>query len=205
MNTIKQGSSDYTQDLTELEHHTTRMYELIVNMIQRSVYLKDHAVKEVADKLESKESIITDLQQQTHQLKQELGLKSEEIESFVQRVADYEEKLKANGAMLETNQALISEYKDKNDTLNGLVVKYQAYADENEELKRLFKVEKAEIVKQATDEKAVVEAKALHNEEVRKLYDEMAGLRKANEELRERMQSEIEQLKQENQDKRKEK
>ena len=35
MNSIKQGSSDYTQDLTELEHHTTRMYELIVNMIQR--------------------------------------------------------------------------------------------------------------------------------------------------------------------------
>lgn len=253
MNAIKQGSSDYTQDLTELEHHTTRMYELIVNMIQRSVYLKDHAVKEVADKLESKESIITDLQQQTHQLKQELGLKSEEIESFMQRVADYEEKLRANGAMLETNQALISEYKDKNDTLNGLVVKYQAYADENEELKRLFEAEKAEIVKQAVDEKAaltkqvveltekdriaseelrsarqeleqakvnyerevsilaerkelekekaVVEAKALHNEEVRKLYDEMAGLRKANEELRERMQAEIEQLKQENQEK----
>lgn len=63
MTAIKQGSSDYTQDLTELEHHTTRMYELIVNMIQRSVYLKDHVVKEVADKLESNESIITDLQQ----------------------------------------------------------------------------------------------------------------------------------------------
>ena len=102
-------------------------------------------MKEVADKLESKESIITDLQQQTHQLKQELGLKSEEIESFVQRVAVYEEKLKANGAMLETNQALISEYKDKNDTLNGLVVKYQAYAEENEEVKRLFEAEKAKV------------------------------------------------------------
>lgn len=147
-------------------------------------------MKEVADKLESKESIITDLQQQTNQLKQELGLKSEAIKSFVQRVADYEEKLKVNGAMLETNQALISEYKDKNDTLNGLVVKYQVYADENEELKRLFEAEKA---------------KALHNEEVRKLYDDMANLRKANEELRERMQAEIEQLKQENKDKRKDK
>lgn len=159
--------------------------------------------------------------------------------------------------MLETNQALISEYKDKNDTLNGLVVKYQAYADENEELKRLFEAEKMELVKQAAEEKAalmkqvteltekdrtvseelrnvrqeleqvkvnyerevsilaerkelekekaVVEAQALHNDEVRKLYDEMANLRKANEELRERMQTEIEQLKQENQEKRKEK
>jgi hypothetical protein len=131
-------------------------------------------------------------------------------------------------------------------------VKYQAYADENEELKLLFEGEKAELVKQVAEEKAaltkqvmeltekdrvaseelrnarqeleqakvnyerevsllaerkelekekaVVEAQALHNEEVRKLYDEMANLRKINEEMRERMQAEIEQLKQGNQD-----
>ncbi|MDD1504870.1 hypothetical protein PVA17_19205 [Lysinibacillus sp. CNPSo 3705] len=55
---MKEGSNDYKQDLTELEHHTTRIYELVVNMVQRSVYLKDHAVKEIADILEGKDSII---------------------------------------------------------------------------------------------------------------------------------------------------
>ncbi|RJF32055.1 hypothetical protein D4741_19995 [Pseudoalteromonas gelatinilytica] len=248
MNAIKQGSSDYTQDLTELEHHTTRMYELIANMIERSIHLKDQAVKEVADKLESKESIITDLQQHVKQLKIELSLSRQEVEVSVQKAIDSEEKLKASQGMLETNQALVSEYKEKNDTLNGLVVKYQAYADENEKLKKDFESEKSEMVREAIEERAtltkqveeltekfrtssedlrillqqaeqdkanyereitvlserkelereraVVELRSQHNEEVRKLYDEMANLRKMNEDTRERMQLEIEQLKQ---------
>lgn len=250
MNTIKQGSSDYTQDLTELEHHTTRMYELIVNMIQRSVHLKEYAVKEVAEKLESKEAIITDLQQQTQQLKMEVVTKTEGIQAFEEQAKELEEKLLANQTMLENNQALISEYKDKNDTLSGLVTKYQGYAEENETLKKSFEMEKAEWRKQASDEKAtfeekiselsqekqmlseelhvlrmdleqvkanherdlshlaerkelerekaVVEAERLHNEEVRKLYDEMAALRRVHEETKEKMQAEISVLQQTN-------
>lgn len=248
MNAIKQGSSDYTQDLTELEHHTTRMYELIVNMIQRSVHLKEHAVQDVADKLESKEAIITDLQQQNQQIKQEIAMKTEGISAFEEQLKDLEGKLLANQTMLENNQALISEYKDKNDTLSGLVTKYQSYAEENEALKKNFEIEKTEWVKQANAdkvafeekilklseekqtvsdemrvlrmdfeqakanherdlsllterkelerEKAVVEAERLHNEEVRKLYDEMAALRKVHEETKEKLQAEITALQQ---------
>lgn len=240
MNAIKQGSSDYTQDLTELEHHTTRMYELIVNMIQRSVHLKEHAVKEVADKLGSKEAIITELQQQNQQFKQEMTAKKEGILAFEEQVKELEEKILANQTMLENNQALISEYKDKNDTLSGLVTKYQGYAEENEALKKTFEIEKTEWMKQSNAdkvafeekiselsqekqtvseeirvlrldfeqakanherelsilterkelecEKAVVEAERMHNEEVRKLYDEMAALRKEHEETKEKLQ-----------------
>lgn len=248
MNAIKQGSSDYTQDLTELEHHTTRMYELIVNMIQRSVHLKEYAVKEVAEKLESKEAIITDLQQQNQEFKQDVETKKEGILEFEKQVEELGEKLLANQTMLENNQALISEYKDKNDTLSGLVTKYQGYAEENEALKKTFEIEKTEWEKQANAdkvafeekiselsqekqtvseeirvlrldfeqakanhendlsllterkelerEKAVVEAERLHNEEVRKLYDEMAALRKTHEEVKEKMQVEITTLQQ---------
>lgn len=248
MNAIKQGSSDYTQDLTELEHHTTRMYELIVNMIQRSVHLKEHAVKDVADKLESKEAIITDLQQQNQQIKQEIAMKTEGISEFEEQVKDLEGKLLANQTMLENNQALISEYKDKNDTLSGLVTKYQGYAEENEALKKTFEIEKTEWMKRENvdkvafeekiselsqekqtvseelrvlrldfeqakanherdlsllterkeleREKAVVEAERLHNEEVRKLYDEMDALRKVHEETKEKLQTEVTSLQQ---------
>lgn len=248
MNAIKQGSSDYTQDLTELEHHTTRMYELIVNMIQRSVHLKEHAVKDVAEKLESKEAIITDLQQQNQQIKQEIAMKTEGISAFEEQVKDLEGKLLANQTMLENNQALISEYKDKNDTLSGLVTKYQGYAEENQALKKTFEIERTEWMKQVNAdklafeekisklseekqtvseeirvlrmdfeqakanherdlsllterkelerEKAVVEAERLHNEEVRKLYDEMDALRKVHEETKEKLQTEVTSLQQ---------
>lgn len=149
MNSIKQGSSDYTQDLTELEHHTTRMYELIVNMIQRSVYLKDHAVKDISDKLESKEAIILDFQQQLAQLKEEMKLKNSAVTALEEQEKELKEKLKTNEITLENNQALIAEYKEKNDTLSGLVAKYQAYADENEQLKTDFSKERAALEERA--------------------------------------------------------
>ena len=82
MNSIKQGSSDYTQDLTELEHHTTRIYDLVVNMIQRSIYLKDHAVKEITEKLDSKDSIISEFQMQVVQLKEDVAKISFKLETI---------------------------------------------------------------------------------------------------------------------------
>lgn len=121
---IKQGPSNYTQDLTELEHHTTRMYELIVNMIQRSVYLKEHAVKDISDRLESKEAIISEFQQQILNFKEEITVKSDTVIALQEQEKELKEKLKANETTLENNQALIVEYKEKNDTLSGLVAKY---------------------------------------------------------------------------------
>jgi len=135
LNSIKQSSSDYTQDLTELEHHTTRMYELIANMIQRSVYLKDHAVKEVTDKLESKDSIIDDLQLQRKNLKADLDRITQTADTLQEQLNQAEEKLIANKTTIENNQALINEYKEKNDVLNGLVAQYKGYDDENKALK----------------------------------------------------------------------
>lgn len=254
MNSIKQGSNDYTQDLTELEHHTTRIYELIVNMIQRSIYLKDHAVKDVTDRLNSKEVIITDLQQQIKEFKEELTEKSKVATTLEEQLKELEEKFVATQITLDNNQALISEYKEKNDVLNGLVAQYKNYADENAELKlklndvqttltaRALKAEKrideltdqleealsaSERAKQQYEntlqmtidkkdlerEKALVELErkqqeqvaelnATHNEEIRSLYNEIAELRRVNEQNRDKFQAEIEALKeQKNKDK----
>ena len=148
MNSIKQGSSDYTQDLNELEHHTTRIYELIVNMIQRSVYLKDHAVKEISEKLESKEAIISDFQQQIAKLKEELTHQKTQNAALQELETELTEKLKSSDVTLANNQALIAEYKEKNDTLSGLVAKYQAFAEENEQLKAEFAKAQADLIKE---------------------------------------------------------
>lgn len=52
--------------------------------------------------------------------------------------------------------------------------------------------------KELEREKAVDEAVRLHNEEVRKLYDEMAALRTMHEETKEKMQAKISVLQQAN-------
>lgn len=135
INAIKQGSSDYTQDLSELEHHTTRIYELIANMIQRSISLKDHAVKEYADKLISKESIIVDLQQKLAAANDGVKTSVEELEKVKESDTIQQQQLEEARKVSENNQLLIEEYKEKNDTLSGLVARYKGHDTENNELK----------------------------------------------------------------------
>lgn len=152
LNSLKDGiSGDYSNDLAELEVHTTRIYTLISNMIARSTYLKDHAVKEVTDKLEGKESIITELQEQNKSLKATISTLEEQQKLANEHAAALEDKLTSMQNSLDNNQALITEYKEKNDTLNGLLTKYNDYADENERLKTILATTKAELTERATN------------------------------------------------------
>ncbi|MFE8698412.1 hypothetical protein ACFYKT_19070 [Cytobacillus sp. FJAT-53684] len=146
MNAIKQGATDYSQDISELEVHTTRIYELVANMIQRSIYIKDHAVKEYADKLDQRESIIGEYQDKAKVALEEAKASMQMAEVLEKEKTDLSKQLEKERAdllkQLEevrsvnlNNQLLIDEYKEKNDTLSGLVSKYQSFAEENEKLK----------------------------------------------------------------------
>ena len=151
LNSLKDGiSGDYSNDLAELEVHTTRIYTLISNMIARSTYLKDHAVKEVTDKLESKESIISELQEQNKSLKAIINTLEEQQKLASENTLSLEEQLTSMQNALNNNQALIHEYKEKNDTLNGLLTKYRDYADDNEHLKTMLATTKDELTARAT-------------------------------------------------------
>jgi chromosome segregation ATPase len=142
LQSIKQGASDYNQDLNELEIHTARIYELISNMIQRSIYIKDHAVQEVAEKLEQRESIIGEYQEKAKTAGEELKLVKESLTAAEQEKDELEKQLESQLAAFENNQSLIHEYKEKIDTLSSLVNRYKGYADENADLKTKFADEK---------------------------------------------------------------
>ena len=60
---VRDFAPDYGSDLKEVEVHTARIFEAVSNMVQRAVYLKEDAVKEISDKLEQKESIIGEYQE----------------------------------------------------------------------------------------------------------------------------------------------
>jgi chromosome segregation ATPase len=135
LQSIKQGATDYNQDLTELEIHTARIYELTSNMVQRSIYIKDNAVKEVSDKLEQRESIIAEYQEKAKIAIEEVNTVKESLKLLDQEKSELLKQLDSQRATNENNQLLIHEYKEKNDTLSGLVNKYQSFAKENEQLK----------------------------------------------------------------------
>lgn len=133
---VKQGATEYSQDLSELEVHTTRIYELVTNLVQRSIYLKDSALKEVTDKLEQKEAIISEYQEKANAAVQELKEVMEGKSLIEQEKNELTKQLEQALSTNENNQLLINEYKEKNDTLSGLVTQYKGFAEENEKLKQ---------------------------------------------------------------------
>lgn len=173
MNAIKQGATDYSQDISELEIHTTRMYELVANMIQRSIYIKDHAIKEYADKLDQKESIISEYQNKSTAAIEEAKLSKQGADTLEKEKEVILKQLEEVRSVNLNNQLLIDEYKEKNDTLNGLVSKYQSFAEENEKLKDAFSEERellhsqiSEISTQAHD----------HQDEIKELKQQIESI-----------------------------
>lgn len=80
----------------------------------------------------------------------------------------------------ENSQLLIAEYKEKNDSLTGLVTKYQGYAEENEKLKTSFAEEKEKLLRTAATEKQALEkALAAATNEAKTNADQVTALEKA--------------------------
>jgi FtsZ-binding cell division protein ZapB len=177
MQSIKQGATDYNQDLTELEVHTTRIYELISNMVQRSIYIKDHAVKEVADKLEQKELIIGEYQEKAKVAIEESKTISEALKALEQEKGELAKQLDSQKATNENNQLLINEYKEKNDTLSGLVSKYQSFAEENEKLKAEHSKERERLQSQV---KEVMGQNADQLEDIKTLQRQIESLQSSH-------------------------
>lgn len=151
MNAIKQGATDYSQDISELEVHTTRIYELVSSMIQRSIYIKDHAVKEIAEKLDQKEAIINEYQNKATAATEEAKESKQEALALSKEKEELLKQLEEVRTININNQSLIDEYKEKNDTLSGLVSKYQAFAEENERLKEEFSKERDRLQSQVKE------------------------------------------------------
>jgi chromosome segregation ATPase len=140
---LKTGSPDYKQDLSELEIHTTRIYELVANMILRANYIKDDAIHELNEKLNSRETTIASLQNNVKELQEHLTVAEEATKRSVSEQEGLSEQLEGLRSTNSNNQDLIQEYKNKIDTLSSLVTEYRGYATENTELKETFAAEKS--------------------------------------------------------------
>lgn len=170
LQSIKQGASEYTQDLNELEIHTTRIYELISNMVQRSIYIKDDAVKEVSTKLEQREIHV-------NELNEKIKLANDSANSANEYAAEIE---KANDTLLkqlndlrntnESNALLIHEYKTKIDDLSGIISEYKGYKEENDKLK---KEHAAEINQHKNQKEKLVNEIVEHQDEIKTLKSEI--------------------------------
>lgn len=131
LNELKVGSTDFTSDLTELEVHTSRIYELVVNMVNRSTHLKESATKELIEKIDSKDATILTLQQELQKVTGDNKLLTSDYNSMVEKQEIAKNEIEQYKKNIENTQSLIQEYKDKIDTLSTLVTKYQGFEEEN--------------------------------------------------------------------------
>lgn len=154
---LQTNAPEYSRNLTELELHTTRIYELVVGMVQQSIYFKDHAVREVSEQLEKKEQLMLELQEKLQQTKQTVQTLQAEKQELTAIQAEQAKQLEEGRLSTENSQLLIAEYKEKNDSLTGLVAKYQSYAEENEKLKISFAEEKEVLLRTTATEKQELE------------------------------------------------
>ena len=184
LHAIKQGATDYNQDLSELEVHTTRIYELVSSMIQRSIYIKDHAIKEYADRLDQKEGIISEYQSKATTSQEEAKVAMQMASALETEKADLLKQLEELRSVNLNNQRLIDEYKEKNDTLSGLVSKYQLFAEENEKLKDDFSKERERLQSQVKE----ISSQNDHQQ------DEIKGLTQQIETLNRNHEIEVERL-----------
>lgn len=177
LQTVKIGSAEYTQDLNELEVHTQRIYELITNMIQRSIYMRDQALKEVTDKLEQKESAISEYQARLARAADDAQLAdiyTKELTNANDSLLKQLDELRSSN---ETKDELNKEYKERIDTLSGLVNEYKGYRDEIEDIQ----------ASRAHDVKAL-------QEQIKQQEDELYGLKQQIQTLTADHSMEIEKL-----------
>lgn len=151
MQSVKEGATDYASDLGELEIHTTRIFELVSNMVQKSNYLKSKAVGDLENLLDQQRNITLSIQSKLHEISEQKEKVMGDLRVSQDEQIELEKKMAELQESLETKKLLISEYKEKNDTLTGLVAKYEAHANENESLKETLANERGKHQLQVTD------------------------------------------------------
>ncbi|AHD07460.1 hypothetical protein ABNB59_20375 [Paenibacillus larvae] len=80
MRDMKNGMPDFQKDVSELELHTNRINELVMNMIQRSSFEKEEIHRKAEELKESKNQMIEECQFEISDLKKQLQAASEEVE-----------------------------------------------------------------------------------------------------------------------------
>ena len=104
-------------------------------MIQRTAFEKDEIQRKAEDLKESKRQIIEQCQLEISDLKKQVQLAAEEVDRYKTMKDEAERLVRQMEEAGENNKLLIQEYKEKNDTLTGLVNDFRQGYEESKALK----------------------------------------------------------------------
>lgn len=145
-NALKENFKEFGPALTELQVHTDRMYQIVVNMIQQSNHLRDSETKDLLIQISNRSELVDKLQEELRLAKEEIAKVKNDQKLTDEENDNLKKSLDELQKNVENTQLLINEYKEKNDNLNGLLVQYKEYEVENKTLKSQFESEKQSLI-----------------------------------------------------------
>ena len=135
LNKGKEKNINLSGDIELLEGYTNKIQKTFVDIIDKLESQKGEITENSQKELEIYKEKVNNLENEFDALKTLNSSRQRELGI----VNDNNKALKEQNSQLqqiqESNKALIQEYKEKNDTLNSLVVEYKAAKIENDDLK----------------------------------------------------------------------
>ncbi|MBZ9609951.1 hypothetical protein G9F73_019695 [Clostridium estertheticum] len=138
LNKVKLDIPEVAEDINHLEALTNQIDNIYINLAKRIQTIDAAKTLQFNKDLDIYKSKIESLNIEN----EKLNTDKESIESILQESFNASEELKKQVKQLseiaDSNKALIQEYKEKNDTLAGLVTQYKGFKNENETVKTLL-------------------------------------------------------------------
>ncbi len=175
----KEKTLDFQKDISELETHTNRINQLMINLIQRATTEKTDLQQKIEQIQEERDGTVKDLEAESQHFKE---LK-EEAETNLEALEKRNQELSQENM---NQQALIEEYKGKIDQAENLdsdLQKVQAQAqdlkneleNQREAHRDLEMAKERELnQKEIEKEKAVIAAERKSMEKIEKLQEELS-------------------------------
>lgn len=133
---IQLQAPEFVISLQELEVHTTRINELVINMVQQALHLKEQAVRDVLKESTLKDSLVTDLQEKIRDMKQQAQATHDENATLRESLEQLAAQLADIKQAYTTQEILLQEYTVKVATLAEEVIAYETLKEKWNTLKK---------------------------------------------------------------------
>jgi len=136
MQQMKDGHAvGYKKQLDELEYHARRSVELFLGMIDTEAAERMQLTQQHDEALTERAAIILNQEQEIAELRKQTKQQAEEMAKLTKENQAQAQQIEQLSEISRKDNLLVEEYRQRIDTLSGLVNEYKAAGEENQQLK----------------------------------------------------------------------
>ncbi len=173
MESNAENGSNHVREFKELENHLSRIRTIYSNLVEEFQSEVEALRDEARKSLREKEKLEEELKNENKNLKAKISELSTENKKMRNEITRLNDEIKRLRSIDENKNALISEYKEKIESLKSSLSKFEGMVQENEKVKKALNDMKA-YVQSLESEKKELKAK------VDSLRSSISTLRKAH-------------------------